>query len=247
MASSTKYISQFKQYLTLKNYSPKTQKSYIRALENYFKYVTTYRDMELSPMEYSAKYIAYLHYSGYSWSSVNISYSAIMILFRNVLFLEWDYRMLPRPKTPSKLPSVLNHDEVTALISDIRNFKHQCAVLCLYATGCRVSELLNIELKDIDTKGLLLRINNGKGGKDRIIHLSGKFVSIIKGYIYKYKPHKYLFEGQDSSESLPKKYSSSSVQKIIKRAAKRIGITHSISPHTLRHSYATHNLDFGTN
>ncbi len=247
MSKSTEYLELYRRYLAIKNYRPHTKKAYIKSIEKYFSFVLHHVDRDLSAVEYASDYLFNLHYSGYSWSYYNVRYSALVVFFKQVLHQEWDYKVIPRPKLPSKLPNILSHDEVSRLISSIRNLKHQTLVLTLYAAGCRISELLNLEVEDIDVGGGLIRINDGKGGKDRIIHMSQKYFDIINGYLEIFKPNKYVFQGQGSTKAKPIKYSASSVRKIIRRAAKSVKISRNISPHTLRHSYATHNLDFGTN
>jgi integrase len=188
-----------------------------------------------------------MHNKGLSWSNVNINYSALILLFRQVLGLEWDYQMIPRPKLSKELPIILSHQEVERLINGIKNLKHQTIVITLYSTGCRISELLNLKINDIDINGLMVRVNKGKGSKDRIIHVSKKFIGILGGYQMKYAPSDYVFEGAGSNRDISIRYSASSVRKIINNAAAGSGITKDVSPHIFRHSYATHNLDFGTN
>ena len=247
MLRSARYKTRFSEYLILKNYSPQTIKAYERSIDNYFLFVMSNTSLRCSASDYARQYLVHLHYKGLSWSNVNIHYSALVILFSKVLGMEWDYAMIPRPKGAKRLPNIMSHEEVGLLINSIKNHKHQTIVVTLYGTGCRMSELLNLKVNDLDVNGLMIKINNGKGARDRIIHVSTKLMRILSGYIMIYQPDVYLFPGKGSTLEVPVRYSSSSVLKIIHHGATNAGINKTVSAHTFRHSFATHNLDFGSN
>jgi len=247
MLKSERYKLRFTEFLVLRNYSAKTIKSYCNAICCFFDFVRTKTKNGYSVHEYARRYLVSLHYNGSSWSKVNVHYSAIRLLFNIVLDKEWNYKMIPRPKNAKKLPVVLSHEEVGDLISAVKNHKHQTIIITLYSTGCRVSELLNFKVRDIDRKGLMIRVNNGKGARDRIIHVSARYMDILQAYMLRYQPRTYLFEGRSQKQGSVGRYSPNSVLKIISKAAEQAGIDKSVSAHTFRHSYATHNLDFGTN
>ena len=127
------------------------------------------------------------------------------------------------------------------MLDTITNLKHLCIVKLLYGAGLRLSEVLNLQLEDIDSRNLLINIRNSKGRKDRSVMLSDRLLTDLRNYFKEYEPKEYLFEGQKNA-----KYSSTSVQNIVKNAAKRAGIKKTVTPHILRHSFATHLVENGT-
>jgi len=155
---------------------------------------------------------------------------------------KWDMDHLPRPKTSKPLPRILSQQEVVRLIEAPSNLKHRVIIAFIYATGLRISETLNIKLSDIDSDRLELFIHQGKGNKDRIVRIPQKLLGLLRVYYKKFKPKNYLFEGVIEAQ----KYSSASVRKILLKARSRAKITKPVSPHTLRHCYATHHLENGT-
>ncbi len=147
---------------------------------------------------------------------------------------------LERPRRERTLPKVISKGEVMAIIENTNNIKHQCIVELLYSSGLRRSELINLKMEDIDSQRMLIYIKAGKGNKDRNTILSQKCLSHLREYYKKWKPKKYLFEGQDK-----KRYSGASVLKIVKNAARKAQLRKNVSPHILRHSFATHLLESG--
>ena len=149
---------------------------------------------------------------------------------------------LDRPKRDKVLPEVLTKDEVQLMISTTSNLKHKCIIMLIYSAGLRVSEALNLKVTDIDGKRQMIIIRKGKGKKDRNSLLSKKILLYLREYYILHKPKDYLFEGAYGGT-----YSATSVLKIVKRAAKQAGIKKKVTTHTLRHSFATHLLEQGTN
>lgn len=128
------------------------------------------------------------------------------------------------------------------MIDKAPNIKHKCVLALLYSSGLRKSELLNLELKDIDSKRMLIQVRKGKGNKDRNTLLSENLLIDLRKYFLEWNPRKYLFEGQKGGM-----YSGKSIENIVKKAAKNAGVLKNVTPHTLRHSFATHLLEAGTN
>ncbi|UZR99030.1 tyrosine-type recombinase/integrase (plasmid) [Chondrinema litorale] len=182
-----------------------------------------------------------------SSSFINQTISALRILRRDVLGENWeDGLRLHRPRRARKLPVILSREEVKRLLSMISNPKHRALVAVLYSSGIRMSELLSLYPTDIDADRMVIRVRQGKGNKDRETILSKKTLELLREY-YRHaypKPTKYLFEGMGGPGL---KYSASSVRKILKRAARRAGIEKEIGAHILRHTFATHMLEQGTN
>ncbi|MFV0566527.1 MAG: tyrosine-type recombinase/integrase [Flavobacteriaceae bacterium] len=148
---------------------------------------------------------------------------------------------IERPKKEKKLPVVLSTDEVKQLLNANRNLKHKTLLCLIYSAGLRIGEAINLKASDIDSKRMLIFIRSAKGKKDRYTILSESFLTMLRDYYRTYRPKDYLFEGQDGGQ-----YTASSAQKILKRAAWRIGLKKPITLHSLRHSFATHLLENGT-
>lgn len=242
MGHSAKYLKTYREYLLLKNYSPETRKGYVRSIKGFFNYVSHSKNAYDSVQDYARSYLLSRIKGQLSWSSVNCDYSALVILFNHVLRMSWDYELTPRPKVAKKLPGILSIEQVTKLCNAVVNAKHQTIILLLYGTGLRISELLNLKIVDIDFDRLQLKVVQGKGNKDRMVNFSSLLGRVMKGYLSRCQPEVYLFNGVEKGG----KYSKSSVRKIINRATEKAGIIKDVSPHTLRHCYATHHLDYGT-
>lgn len=148
---------------------------------------------------------------------------------------------IERPRKESKLPTILSEEEIAELIRRTHYIKHKCMLMLLYSAGLRISELLNLKQDDIDSDRKLIYVRGGKGNKDRVTLLSVLANTSIKEYLELLKPKLWLFEGPDGGP-----YGATSVNKIIKRSAQAAGIRKRVSAHTLRHSFATHMLEQGT-
>lgn len=147
---------------------------------------------------------------------------------------------IERPLPTEALPKVLSKNQIRAMISSINNLKHKCILSLLYSAGLRRGELLNLKLTDIISDRMLIRVEQGKGKKDRYTLLGEQVLQNLRQYSLQAKPSYYLFEGSNG-----KKYSGSSVVKIVQRAASRARIRERVIPHMLRHSLATHLLEDG--
>jgi integrase/recombinase XerD len=149
---------------------------------------------------------------------------------------------IARPRREHRLPNVLSKEEVKLLLSTLRNFKHRTMLSLLYSCGLRSGELLNLQPIHIDSKRNVIIIKQSKGKKDRIVPLSTKILEMLREYYRLYKPQKYLFEGLTIGEQ----YDSRSLQLVLKQAVQKAGIQKPVTLHWLRHSYATHLLESGT-
>jgi integrase/recombinase XerD len=178
---------------------------------------------------------------GYSISYQRQMVSALKLFFQRVDQRKLDIDKLERPRKERKLPVIFSKKEVKRIISSIRNEKHRVIISLFYSAGLRVSELLHLRPNDLDTDRMVIHIRSGKGRKDRIVPLSNKIIEALRKYYLSYRPKVYLFEGR-----VGKPYSASSCRMILKAAMKRAGVKKSGSIHTLRHSYATHLLESGT-
>jgi integrase/recombinase XerD len=168
-------------------------------------------------------------------SSVKKFYSEI---YKTVI----DPGEIARPRPEHKLPNVLSKEEVKNIINAPVNEKHRVMLSIIYACGLRRSELIGLTPADVERGRRLMRIRQSKGFKDRIVPVSDRIIEMIDGYIMHYRPEHYLFEGQCPGE----KYSASSLEKVLKKACKKVGLRKEITLHSLRHCYATHLLEAGT-
>ena len=148
---------------------------------------------------------------------------------------------LPRPKKSQKLPSVLAEEEIVSLIQQTPNVKHRALLMTAYSAGLRVSELVALKIRDVDSRRMLIHVQEGKGNKDRFVPLSHKLLLILREYVRQYRPKEYLFEGEGANP-----YSTRSAQAVLFVAKQKAGIQKKGSIHLLRHSYATHLLEAGT-
>lgn len=176
-----------------------------------------------------------------STSYQNQSINAIKFYYEKVLKGPRQVYYIERPIKEKTLPTVLSEEEVKLLFSKVKNLKHKCLLMTAYSGGLRIGEVLNLKFKDIDSDRMLINIKQGKGKKDRVTLLSKTLLEMLREYYKVYRPREYLFEGEIGGQ-----YSESSVHQVIKRAVKKAGIKKKVTMHTLRHSFATHLLENGT-
>jgi site-specific recombinase XerD len=172
---------------------------------------------------------------------VHTTVNAIKLYFEHVEKRQREFYDLPRPKKPQKLPSILAEEEMVALIHKTHNLKHRALLMASYSAGLRVSELVGLKIGDIDSKRMMIHIRRAKGKKDRMVHLSKVLLTTLRDYFKVYKPKGHLFGGEEG-----KSYSERSAQMVLAEAKRKAGIKKKGSIHMLRHSYATHLLEAGT-
>jgi site-specific recombinase XerD len=230
----------FLQKLELKQYAINTAKTYIQLFETFINH---YENIDLKAIDENdiRTYLQKLVLQEKSHSYINQMINSIKFYYEVVLQMPNRFYSIERPKKRELLPKVISLQEVQTIIKNTNNIKHKCIVCVLYSAGLRRSELLNLKLEDIDSKRMVIIVKNGKGSKDRLTILSQTLLNDLRDYYLLWKPKKYLFEGKPEQQ-----YSPTSVVKIIKRAAKKANIRKNITPHMLRHSFATHLLENGT-
>ncbi|NJO87894.1 MAG: tyrosine-type recombinase/integrase [Chloroflexia bacterium] len=235
-------LAQAEQKLILKGYSPNTLKCYKSELACFLKYFENL-DLKNITKDQIESYIYHL-ISKYkiSESRQNGAINAIKFYYEQILGMPREYYDIQRPKKANQLPNTLSIEEVYKLINAPKNLKHRAILTTIYAAGLRMSELLNLRLKDIRSDEGYIFVKGGKGKKDRHTVLSNNLLKLLRNYYKDYKPSYWLFEGQDGG-----KYSASSVQSIFRGAQKASGANPWSTPHTLRHSFATHLLENGEN
>lgn len=234
-------IEKFNRYLTQRRYSPKTISTYTEGLNQFLKYTSKpVLEIENSDLErFSHDFIIK---NRYSLSFQNQIINAVKLFFRSAYNTKFDIDAVERPRREHKLPNVLSKDEVKQILLASRNIKHRAMLSLIYACGLRRSELLNLKPYDVDSKRGLLIIRLSKGKKDRVVPISEKTIDMLREYYKTYKPTTWLFEGQKQGEQ----YSEQSLQKVLKVALDKAKIKKPVTLHWLRHSYATHLLESGT-
>ncbi len=168
--------------------------------------------------------------------------NALKFYYEQVLNKEKFFWEVPRPKKRLILPKVISEEKILKGLLSIENLKHRALLFTAYSAGLRVSEVVSLMVTDIDSDRMQIRIENAKGKKDRMVTLAKATLQILRDYFIEYKPTKYLFEGQHQHEHLATR----TAQKIFQQAYKSLQLPASISFHSLRHSYATHLLENGT-
>lgn len=223
------------------SYSHGTIMSYGGKIARVLEYCGRER-MEDVKAEQVNDYLTSLSKSGASDSLINMVYSAVNLYFDKVVFDSgFKIDKLKRPRRAKTLPGILSTNEVDRLLASCQNIKHLTILYALYGGGLRVSEVVNLRVQDIHWERNQILIKSGKGRKDRMVMLSDALKQLMSKYFDLYQPEYWLFEGQKGKTQ----YSTSSVQKIVKQAAKNAGINRRVTPHTLRHCFATHLMDKG--
>jgi site-specific recombinase XerD len=236
-----KILYKYENYLIGQRKSKSTIDTYLNFIRLFLTYFANrslasleYRDVEIFLEDVIAK-------RNYSISSHRQCVSAIKHLDQLDLKLKIDASELMRPKKDKKLPVILSSHEVLQLLQATKNLKHRAIIAFIYSAGLRISELLNLKISAIDLQRNLIHIKQSKGRKDRVVPIGQQIRPLLLNYAKTYRPKVYLFEGEKEG----KPYSSSSVRQFLKRSCKAANIRKHITPHSLRHSYATHLLENG--
>lgn len=228
--------------LRIRGYAENTRKCYIEKMRCFVRHFMQSPD-ELTA-EHVKQYQLYLtRDKRVSWSTFNVHVSAIRFFYREVLKVEWDVEHIPYRKCGRRLPIILSGEEICALLDSTTNLKHRALLMTLYSAGLRPSEALHLQPVDIDSGRMMIRVGHGKARKDRYVMLSEKLLVTLRSYWREYRPTLWLFAGQDPSCPLTR----GSLDHLFARAKKRAGIGKRVSPHSLRHSFATHLLERGVN
>lgn len=226
--------------LELKRYANNTAKTYINCFEKFINAQTEADLLRLDEQDVQ-KYLQKLIQEKKSNSYVNQMINSIKFYYEVVKQMPNRFYSVERPFKEHTLPKVLSKQEVKDIIDATSHIKHKCILSLMYSSGLRIGELLALKPEDIDSKRMLVRVNQGKGKRDRLTLLSEKVLIDLRIYFKQHKPKNWLFESPDEA-----KYSASSVQKIIKKAAITAGVQKHVNPHMFRHSFATHLLEAGT-
>jgi len=232
----------FVKWMEHRRYSSSTIKTYTGALQVFVRFLGNKPVKEADNSDVVRFTNEYILAKGLSSSYQNQAINALKLFFKHVLNSEIKTDQIERPRRDHRLPNVLSKEEVKAILQAPANIKHKAMLSLIYACGLRRSELLNLKPEHVDSKRGLLIIKQAKGRKDRVAPLSGKLVETLREYYRTFRPKVWLFEGQVKGE----KYSDRSLEMVLKHALKKTKIKKPVSLHWLRHSYATHLLEGGT-
>ncbi len=241
-ADTAAKIGHFTDYLRSKRYSEQTIKVYSGCLKTFFRFFSDKLPEQINNADLIAFNNTYILKNGLSASFQNQVVNAVKLFCRKVVNVKLDIAEIERPRREHRLPNVLSKEEVKAILQASVNLKHKAMLSLIYACGMRRSELLNLKPLDVDSKRGLLIIRNAKGKKDRVAPISEKIITLLREYYVAYRPKNWLFEGQIKGE----RYSEKSLESVLKQSVAKAGIKKPVTLHWLRHSYATHLLESGT-
>ncbi|MCU0420613.1 MAG: site-specific integrase [Cyclobacteriaceae bacterium] len=234
-------LERVREKLTIKGYAASTQKTYMEQLKLFFRFFQGRRPetVDRAAIEQYQRHL--VEKKKVSRSTQNQAVNAIKFFYEIILGGPREVYWPDRPLREFKLPSVLDESEVEAILRQVVNLKHRAILFTIYSAGLRVSEVCRLRVQDVDSKRKLLMIRASKGNADRMTLLSEKLLSVLRSYYRAYRPRSFLFEGAGGAA-----YSTRSIQKILKDAVRKAGVKKQVSVHTLRHSFATHLLERGT-
>ena len=238
----TAELKNYEDYLILKNFSKATRSMYLRTTKSFLRFAQRKHGTKPLSQDIARAYILHRLKAGRSWSTINCDYSALRKYFKEVLQLDWYLKKTPRPRREDALPTILSKHDVVRLINHASCFKHQVFITFVYATGLRLSEATNVKFEDIDRHRMQIRIHRGKGAKDRYVQVPACLIDILILYYKRCKPEVYLFNGYSKGG----RYATSSAQWTLRLSKRKAKFTKTASIHSLRHAYATHHLEAGT-
>ena len=228
--------------MQLRRFSLNTQESYLRSVTELAKHYN--KSPDCINNEQLKEYILFLtNEKNLSWRSVNNKTSGIRFLFEKILNRKDVSLAIPPRKTPRQLPEILGADELVRLFESVNNIKHKTILMTAYACGLRVSEVINLKVGDIDSSRMMVRVEHGKGDKDRYSILSPRLLAELRSYWRVYRPSLFLFENKITKARLTR----STPQLVFKAAIKKAKIDKKVTFHSLRHGFATNLLEAGVN
>jgi site-specific recombinase XerD len=237
------YLLKYKTILELKRYTPNTIKTYLSFMELFKEYFNLNDNhfQKLSDKDVITSVIKLVKVKNYSASSQKQLIGSLNLFYKEFFKRQIDFSIIYPTRLEHHLPQILSKSEIKLILDNTYNTKHKAILSTIYGLGLRISELLNLKINDIDGKRMIVHIKNAKGKKDRIVMLPESLLKLLREYFKESRPKFYLFEGHNS-----KQYSASSVRKILKGSITKTKIKKHITVHTLRHTFATHLLENGT-
>ncbi len=227
--------------MSIRNLADNTQQTYLLQVSAYARHFGLSPD-KLGPEQVRTYQLHLLEGRHLAPSSIGIAVSALRFLYKVTLKQPWAPDEIPMPRKPFKLPVVLSTDEVMHFLGSIENLKHRMILTTAYAAGLRVSEVTHLKVVDIDSQRMMLRVDQGKGNKDRYVMLSSRLLAELRAYWRTTRPQPWLFPGGIPGQPITK----DAVEQACHKAHLASGLTKPITPHSLRHAFATHMLEAGT-
>jgi integrase/recombinase XerD len=226
----------------IRNLAENTQLSYLQQVSAYARFFDCSPE-QLGPEQVRTYQLHLRETRKLSPGSISIAIAALRFLYKVTLKKDWAPDDIPRPKVPFKLPVILSPEEVMHFLDSIANLKHRTILSTAYAAGLRVSEATNLKVTNIDSKRMMLRVDEGKGRKDRDVMLSPRLLEELRSYWKVARPKVWLFPGDIPGRPI----TTGAVELACRKAHRASGIRKPITPHSLRHAFATHLLESGTN
>jgi len=227
--------------LRLRNYSPSTRRNYLMCCAHFAKHHWRSPE-EMGEPEIRSYLIHLLEVKKTSLADYKLHLAALKFLYTHTLRRPEEVAAIPWPKVPRPLPRVMNHQDLSTLFSAIDDFKHRAIIMTAYAAGLRIMEACNLTVPDIDSQRMLIHVRHGKGGRERYVMLPERLLDVLRGYWKQARPPgPYLFPGQKPQTGI----SPAAVRKALAKAEKKADLKEPVTPHMLRHSFATHLLEDG--
>lgn len=226
----------------IRHLAENTQSAYLQQIAAYARYFNCSPD-QLGPEEIRTYQLYLMEVRALTPSSICVATGALRFLYKVTLKRSWAIEEIPMPKRPRKLPEILSPEEVMHFLNAITNHKHRAILMTAYAAGLRVSEATHLKVTDIDSQRMMLRVEQGKGMKDRYVMLSPRLLDVLRTYWKSARPTRWLFPGEVPGQPITREAVGLACQK----ARRDSGITKPITPHSLRHAFASHLLESGAN
>ncbi len=235
----SEHVGKLRKYMEFRNYSPRSVENYC---SNFTGFLATFEKKGITHPDRITAEMIIEFLSGFKEPATHSGYhSAIKIYYQKVAKVGIEkFKFIERPKKNKKLPIVLSIQEVQAIINVCTNLKHKTIIVLMYSSAIRVSEVINLKIKDIDSKRMIINIIKAKGKKDRQVGLNEPLLQLLRSYFLEYKPVEYLFNGQGSLQ-----YSARSIAEFLQKYADAAGLRKHVNPHLLRHTSATHLVENG--
>jgi site-specific recombinase XerD len=228
--------------MQVRNLSPHTQASYVQQVSLFARYFNKSPEL-LGPEEIRAYQVYLTNEKKLAPSSILIAVSALRFLYKVTLHRDWTLEdIIPAPKKPQKLPVVLSPEEVLYFLDCVAGLKHRTILTTCYAAGLRISEAIRLQCTDIDSQRMVIRVEQGKGQKDRYVMLSPRLLETLRNWWRATKPKPWLFPGDIPDDHIHRE----AVELACQKARQRCAITKPITPHSMRHAFACHLLESGT-